>query len=285
MIDYETRIGRWLIDLLGRNYLYIMSFIKKVHIETDRTNPYPYDVPAIKFAKQLDLSASITFVIGDNGAGKSTLLETLAYRMQLPHMDGSDYEKKAFNAAKRLAPFLDIEFEIHRTVGFFFRAEDFGDLMNSTDRSNTSLFQYFKSLEGDIPDKVIQEMSDSANTQKYHMRKDFGQDLDTFSHGEAYLHIMQEKLKHPGIYILDEPEAALSPSKQLSLIYQIKSHLADHMSQFIIATHSPMLMATPGATIYEVTEEGMKKTPLEETEHYTITKSFLNNPEAYLRHL
>ncbi len=262
-----------------------MSFVKKVHIETDKSHPYPYDVPAIRFAKDLDFSSPITFVIGDNGAGKSTLLETLAYRMQLPHMDGADYTKKAFNAAKRLAPYLDIEFAIHRTVGFFFRAEDFGDLMNSTDRSNTSLFQYFKSLEGDMPDRVIQEMSDSANTQKYHMRENFGQELDSFSHGEAYLHIIQEKLKHPGIYILDEPEAALSPAKQLALIYQIKSHLSDHMSQFIIATHSPMLMATPGATIYEVTEDAMEKTPLEETEHYTITRSFLNNPEAYLRHL
>ncbi len=262
-----------------------MSFVKKVHIETDKSHPYPYDVPAIRFAKDLDFSSPITFVIGDNGAGKSTLLETLAYRMQLPHMDGADYTKKAFNAAKRLAPYLDIEFAIHRTVGFFFRAEDFGDLMNSTDRSNTSLFQYFKSLEGDIPDRVIQEMSDSANTQKYHMRKNFGQELDTFSHGEAYLHIMQEKLKQPGIYILDEPEAALSPSKQLSLIYQIRSHLDVHMSQFIIATHSPMLMATPGAIIYEVNEDGMEITPLDDTEHYSITKSFLNNPEAYLRHL
>jgi len=96
---------------------------------------------------------------------------------------------------------------------------------------------------------------------------------------------MQEKLKKPGIFLLDEPEAALSPSKQLALIYQIVAHLQNNMSQFIIATHSPMLMAIPGGTIYEVTAEGMEKTALEDTEHFTITQGFLNNPEAYLRHL
>jgi len=84
---------------------------------------------------------------------------------------------------------------------------------------------------------------------------------------------------------MDEPEAALSPSRQLSLIYFIKEHLERHNSQFIIATHSPMLMAYPEATIYEITESGMEVTPLEETEHYFITKTFLSNPEVYFRDL
>jgi predicted ATPase len=88
-----------------------------------------------------------------------------------------------------------------------------------------------------------------------------------------------------GIYILDEPEAALSPSKQLSFIYFLRNHLQNNLSQFIIATHSPMLMAYPDATIYEITNDEIKKTPLESTDHYTVTKSFLNNPASFLRHL
>ena len=117
------------------------------------------------------------------------------------------------------------------------------------------------------------------------MRFEYGQELQSFSHGEAYMKIIQEKINRPGIYILDEPEAALSPAKQLSLIYFIQEHLKNYNSQFIIATHSPMLMAIPNSNIYEINEDGMQLTPLDETEHYSITKSFLNNPEIYLRHL
>ena len=138
-------------------------------------------------------------------------------------------------------------------------------------------------LVGEVPDHIIKEMKDSANFQLHHMRKNYGQDLQSFSHGEAYLKIMQEKIEKRGIFILDEPEAALSPSKQLALIYYIQQHLSTNTSQFIIATHSPMLMAYPEASIYEITDSSMQQVNLEDTEHYSITKSFLNNPDAYLR--
>jgi Predicted ATPase len=262
-----------------------MPYIKSININTAQTNPYPYDVPSIKFAKNIDLSHSINFVIGDNGTGKSTLLESIAFRLQLPHMDGSDYSKKSFAAAVTLAPYLDIKFKIERTIGFFFRAEDFGDYLNSVNRADQKLHHQLKSLEGEVPDHIIEEMKENANSQIHHMRENYGQELDAFSHGEAYLKIMQDKIKSRGIYLLDEPEAALSPSKQLSLIYFIKEHLAQHNSQFIIATHSPMLMSIPGSVLYEVTDESMEQTPLENIEHYTITKNFLNNPEIFLRHL
>lgn len=86
------------------------------------------------------------------------------------------------------------------------------------------------------------------------------------------------------IYLLDEPEASLSPAKQLAFIYFLQNHLQQYNSQFIIATHSPMLMAYPDATIYEITAEEMKKTALEDTDHYSITKMFLNNPKSFLQH-
>ena len=98
------------------------------------------------------------------------------------------------------------------------------------------------------------------------------------------MHIMNEMVNQRGIYLLDEPEASLSPSKQLAFICFLQEHLQNFDSQFIIATHSPMLMAYPDATIYEITDADMKKTSLEETDHSSITKSFLNNPRAFLRH-
>lgn len=262
-----------------------MSYISKIHIDIPRTNPFPFNVSAVKYAKNIDLDAPVNFFVGDNGTGKSTLIETLAYRLQLPHMDGSNYNKESFNASKMLLPFLEIDYVIERTIGFFFRAEDFGDYLNSVDRADAKLSNQLEDLESEVPAHIIQEMKDNANDQLYHMRKNYGQDLQSFSHGEAYMKIIQEKIKHRGIYILDEPEAALSPAKQLSLLHFIKEHLKTNMSQFIIATHSPILMSYPEAFIYEITPERMSKTTLENTEHYSITKSFLNNPEVYLRHL
>ncbi|MFS4417575.1 AAA family ATPase [Maribacter sp. 2307ULW6-5] len=262
-----------------------MPYLSSFSIDPNRTHPFPYDVPAVRFAKNIALKTPVTFLIGDNGTGKSTLLELLAYRLQLPHMDGSGYQKKGFKAARTLLPHLELSWERERSTGFFFRAEDFGNLINSIDRQDGKLHGFMADLEGAVPDHIIQEMKDSANHQIHHMRKRYGQDLQSFSHGEAYLKIMQEKIVDRGLYLLDEPEAALSPLKQLSLLYFMQEHLRQFTSQLIIATHSPMLMAFPGATIYEVNQEGMKQVPLEETEHYTVTRSFLNDPGRYLRHL
>lgn len=263
-----------------------MPYISSLHINTDRIHPYPYDIPAIRFAKNIEFSSPITFIIGDNGTGKSTLLETLACRLQLPHIDGYGYTKSGFEAARKLIGTMELQWAIERSVGFFFRAEDFGDFLNSIDRSDANLHsRFFRDLDGEVPSHIVQEMKDSANHQLHKVRRDYGQDLQAFSHGEAYLQIMQQRINQRGIYLLDEPEAALSPAKQLSLIYFLHEHLQSYNSQFIIATHSPMLMAYPDATIYEVTQESMRPVALEETEHYSVTKSFLNNPNAFLRFL
>lgn len=262
-----------------------MPYLASLRIETDKSNPFPFNIDAVKFAKNIEFTTPVTFIIGDNGTGKSTLLEALAYRLQLPHMDGSNYAKIGFEAAKSLLSYLKLEWHIDRPIGFFFRAEDFGNLINSVDREDSRIHGSLDYLHGQVPDEVLTQMKESANFQLHHMRRNYGQDLQSFSHGEAYLKIMQEKIERRGIFLLDEPEAALSPSKQLSLIYFIKQHLQSTISQFIIATHSPILMAYPGATIYEITDAGMQRVNLEDTEHYAITKSFLNNPDAYLRFL
>ena len=261
-----------------------MSYLASVHIKTDREHPYPYNVLAIRFAKNIDVSNNITFIIGENGSGKSTLLESIAFRLQLPHMDGNGYGKKCFDAARKLLPYLELNWNIERSVGFFFRAEDFGDYLNSVHRADINLHNQMGYLGQDVPDNVIQQMKDSANYQLHKVRRNYGQELDAFSHGEAYMHIMNEMVNQRGIYLLDEPEASLSPSKQLAFMYFLQEHLQNFNSQFIIATHSPMLMAYPNATIYEISDTSMQKTSLEETDHYSITKSFLNNPQVFLRH-
>lgn len=109
--------------------------------------------------------------------------------------------------------------------------------------------------------------------------------MQAFSHGEAYLTILQSRILDKGVYLLDEPEAALSPLKQLSLIAFILQTLKNNNTQFVIATHSPILMGIPNATIYEIQEYSMQQVGYKETDHYRITKTFLDNPSHYLRHL
>lgn len=128
-------------------------------------------------------------------------------------------------------------------------------------------------------------MSTGMNYQLHQMRKQYGDDMQQYSHGEAYLKILHTRIGKKGIYLLDEPEAALSPIKQLSLISFILETLQQGQSQFIIATHSPTLMGIPQAFIYEIREDEMAKVKFEDTEHYLVTKNFPLNPETYLRHL
>ncbi len=261
-----------------------MPYISTVNYKLEKEHPFPYNIPAIKYAKNIDLSQTVNIIVGENGTGKSTFLETLAYRLQLPLMHGG-YHGKGFEAAKNLIKHLEVEYNIFRTIGFFFRAEDFGNLVNASDMRDRELHESIADIEGEVSDSIIQEMKDSQNFQLHHMRLKFGQDLQSFSHGEAYLHIMQQQIVGRGIYLLDEPEAALSPARQLALITFIRNHLRKHQSQFIIATHSPILMSYPQANIYEVSDSGMSKSSLEDLEHYSITKNFLNNPDSFLRFL
>lgn len=263
----------------------LMPYLARFSLTPPRTHPFPYDIPAVRFAKGIDLGAPVTCFVGDNGMGKSTLLEVLAYRLQLPHMDGSGYHGRGFVAARKLLPYLEVEFAIERTVGFFFRAEDFGDLLNSVDRQDGRLHAQLEDLHGEVPEHIIAAMKDSANHQLHRVRKDYGQELQGFSHGEAYLHILQQQVRGPGIYLLDEPEAALSPVRQLALLHFMQTHLREHRSQFIIATHAPILMAFPGALLYEITMDGMERKPLEQMEHYALTKAFLDAPARFLREL
>lgn len=168
---------------------------------------------------------------------------------------------------------------------FFFRAEDFSDFINSVENERNKIAGDLSELKGVVDDSIIAKMSENMNFSLYHMRKDYGENMQAFSHGEAYLKILQTRIGDKGIFLLDEPEAALSPLKQLSLIFLILEISKNKNAQFIIATHSLILMGIPGASLYEIQEDSMKLVEFKETDHYRITKIFLENPDHYLRHL
>jgi predicted ATPase len=264
-----------------------MPFIQSFSINTDKEGPFPFDIPAVQFAKNIELKNAITIFVGDNGCGKSTLLESIAYKLNFPLIGGGikHHERAGFEASKSIEPFLEINWRKETHKGFFFRAEDFSDFVNSVENENKKIALDLLDLKGQVDDSVVERMSESMNYNLREMRKNYGSNMQAFSHGEAFLKILQTRIGDKGVFLLDEPEAALSPLKQLSLISIIIDIVKKKNAQFIIATHSPILMGIPNAAIYEIQEHSMKNVEYTETDHFTITKTFLDNPEHYLRHL
>jgi predicted ATPase len=264
-----------------------MPFINSFSINTEKQNPFPFNIPAVQFAKNIELNKGVTIFVGDNGSGKSTLLESIAYKLNFPLIGGGikHHERSGFEASEMIEPFLEINWKRETFRGFFFRAEDFSDFVNSVENENKKIAIDLSELKGQVDDSIIDKMSESMNYNLREMRKIYGANMQAYSHGEAFLKILQTRIGEKGIFLLDEPEAALSPLKQLSLLSLILEIVKMKNAQFIIATHSPILMGIPNATLYEIQEDAMKQVEYRETDHYRITKTFLDNPDYYLRHL
>jgi|SRR5664279_5483752 len=211
-----------------------MSFIKSFSINTDKQHPFPFNIPAVKFAKNIMLDARVNIFVGDNGSGKSTLLESIAYSLNLPLIGGFIGSRKGFDAARLIKPFLEIEWESQTSKGFFFRAEDFSDFINSVERDKGKIDNDLRELRGKVDDSIIETMSNNMNYALFEMRKTYGEDIQAFSHGEVYLKILQTRISDKGVYLLDEPEAALSPLRQLSLIAYIMEVIKNKIPNLLL---------------------------------------------------
>lgn len=226
---------------------------------------YLNDLAVIKHLKkvgELNLSADVTFFVGENGTGKSTLLEAIAVAYGFNAEGGSkNFTFSTNETHSELYKHIELGKKGFAKDGFFLRAESLYNVAtNIDDMDNAPSF--------DAP--IISGYG--------------GVSLHNQSHGESFLAIVQNRFFGNGLYILDEPEAALSPMKLLTLMVEIND-LVNKNSQFIIATHSPILMAFPNADILEFSEKGIKKTKYKDTEHFKTTKTFLENPEKTLHYL
>ena len=242
-------------------FLLSVSLLRERVSSFDR---YPYSIPGVRALRTLKLDPKVTFLVGDNGSGKSTLIEAIAVAAGFNAEGGT----KNFRFSTRRS-----ESELHTALrlargasrerdGFFLRAE--------------SLFN----LATNIEDLDKEPASGPPVIASYG-----GVSLHEQSHGESFLAVALNRFSGYGLYILDEPEAALSPSRQLAFLRIIDELVGRKGSQFIIATHSPILMAYPHATIYLLTGEGLTRVPYEKTEHYQVTRGFLENRADYLRRL
>lgn len=213
---------------------------------------YPFSIPALAELERLPLHPNVTFFVGENGSGKSTLIEAIAIKAGFNPEGGN----KNFTSSHRPSEsVLQRHIRLARGArrengGFFLRAE--------------TMFNV------------------STEAEEY---REYGwEDLHLKSHGEAFLWVVLNRFREGGLFILDEPEAALSPQRQLALLGRMHQ-LVCSGSQFIISTHSPILMAYPEARIFSLDSDGMRAVRYEETEHYAVTKSFLQDPARMLREI
>lgn len=233
-------------------------FLTHVSLKEDKVQRgvHPFTLPLLE-QEALDLSFTtpVTFLVGENGSGKSTLLEGLAWSLGFNAQGGSRDNSYAEGAdGHPLGQALQLNWRQRVSDGFFLRAETFFNFATYLEEVGSSFLAYG------------------------------GKSLHRQSHGEAFLSLFENRIED-GVYLLDEPEAALSPGRQLtflSILYQLASM---KVAQFVIATHSPILLTLPGATVLSIEDGQLREVSYRDTEHFQLTRDFLNAPERYHRHL
>ena len=223
---------------------------------------YPFNLPAVRHTDSIVFHPKVTFLVGENGAGKSTLIEALAVAWGFNAEGGS----KNFNFANRAShsPLHNFVRPVRGRArprdGYFLRAESYFNVGTEIERLDQ---------EGGGP-PIIGSYG--------------GLSLHEQSHGESFFALMEHRFRGKGLYILDEPEAALSPSRQLSFLVRMRDLIEDQ-SQFIIATHSPIILGYPEAVIYHVSSYGLEEVAYDDLEHVQVTRTFLNQRDRMLKTL
>ena len=263
-----------------------MVFLRSLYLRSlPEGDQFPFNLPLIKNLDEVSFSSPVTFFVGENGSGKSTLMEAIATGMEAITIGSHDvWEDPTLEAARALGDRLRLIRNKKPHRGFYFRAEDaFGFTKRIIQEQ-----QALEEAEQEMMDSVEGSGKDAAagviRAQRMKLVERYGDDPDACSHGESFLNVLKERMTPDGFYLLDEPETPLSPMRQIALLYLIHDHVMDG-SQFIIATHSPILMAYPKARILLFDEGEIREISYDDVEHVTVTRSFLNNPAAYLRHL
>lgn len=256
--------------------------------ERDAGAGFPFTVPAIRSLAPLDLAAPVTLFVGENGSGKSTLLEGIAAAARLPTVGADEVATdQTLAAQRRLGDVLRLAWAKRTHRGFFLRAEDFFGFQRRLASDRVELEARLGDLDTEYRDRsayakgfatlpVRRALADMENR--------YGRDPDARSHGQAFLNLFQGRFVPGGLYLLDEPEAPLSPQNQLGLL-AVLLEMVTQEAQFVIATHSPILLAFPGAKIYSFDRAPVAAVAYEDLDHVVLTRDFLNDPGAFLRRL
>ena len=240
------------MTLSEKPYLIEIKLLRK---EVPTFDEYPFCLPVVKTLSTLRFHPDVTFLIGENGMGKSTIIEAIAQKLDINPEGGNRNTRFSTNDThSNLHKYLRASKSFGRPKDYYFlRAESFYNVASYVDDIG------FLNTYG-------------------------GKSLHNQSHGESFLSLLKHKFRGNGLYLLDEPEAALSPARQMTAVATIHE-LVKAKSQFIIATHSPIIMAYPNATIYQLNKNGFKKIEYTETEHYRVAKDFLNRHDHLMKKL
>jgi len=232
-------------------------YLRRITSIAERVDPgrYPFNIAAFSRGIDLTITSNVTFFVGENGSGKSTLLEAIAEDSGFnPQGGGRDHQVAGHRDRSDLASALQLSWSLKVTDGFFMRAESFYNFATYIEESGSKFERYG------------------------------GRRLHDQSHGESFLALFSNRFDR-GIYILDEPEAALSPQRQLSLLSIIHQLETTGRAQFLVSTHSPIILAYPGAILLSLDGKEIRQVQYTDTDHYRVTKQFLASPERYFRHL
>jgi predicted ATPase len=240
------------------------QYVSHVTLQRDKVDSferYPFNLPAVRTLDRLEMHPKVTFLVGENGSGKSTLLEAMAVSLGFNAEGGSkNFQFGTRRSHSELHSYLRIAKGFKRPRdGFFLRAESFFNVATE-----------------------IENLDEDPTAGPPVIGHYGGRSLHEQSHGESFMALMTERFGGQSLFLLDEPEAALSPQRQLAALSRMHA-LVRQGSQFIIATHSPILMAYPDACIYRCSEEGVAPIAYEDTEHFRVTRDFLLDRERMLR--
>jgi predicted ATPase len=241
-------------------------YLRSVRLRRERVesfDEYPFSLPVVRGLHTLAFDRPVTFLVGENGSGKSTLLEAIAIAWGFNAEGGStNFRFQTAQSHSALHEYLQLTRGTRNARdGYFLRAESFFNVASEVERLDAE-------RGGGAPLKASYG----------------GSSLHAQSHGESFMSLMVHRFGGNGFYVLDEPEAALSPTRQMALITRIHD-LVGQSSQFVIATHSPIVLSYPDAAILRIAEDGIGEVAYEETEHFHLTREYLNNYRALLREL
>lgn len=249
---------------------------------------FPFNVPVIRALKEIEFHAPVTFFVGENGSGKSTLMEAMACAIGSVTVGSQSVKTDpSLEQIRKLAQYLRLTWTKRTHKGFFLRAEDFFGYAKQIAQTRQELEDDLSKVDGEYVGRS-QLAKDLAKmpykNEAGALQRRYGDGLDARSHGEGFLALFQSRFVPGGLYLLDEPEAPLSPLRQLAFLSALKQMISED-SQFIIATHSPIILAFPDAQILNFENGEIRKVGYDELEHVALTKAFLNDPESHLRYL
>jgi predicted ATPase len=249
---------------------------------------FPFNLPALRSIREVTFEAPVTIFVGENGSGKSTLLEALAIASRAITAGSAEAaDDETLAGVRALAATLRLSWAKRTHRGFYLRAEDFFGFARRMATTRAELERGLAEIDDAYADRpeYARSLARSPFLKELGaLRERYGEGIDTQSHGESFLRFFQERLVPGGTYFLDEPEAPLSPARQLAFLALLKDVVARDC-QVILATHSPILLAHPGAAIWSFDAEPMRRVSYGDLDHVRLTRDFLNDPESYLRHL